>query len=79
MINLKDSKNQPPADTKMQDQYLSFADAVQYLGSGTHNRISKLVRDGHLQAYQVPTVSKLRVLKSEVCSLAVPQLSSKES
>ena len=42
MINLKDSNNQPPTDPKMQDQYLSFADAVQYLGSGTHNRISKL-------------------------------------
>jgi hypothetical protein len=79
MINLKDSNNQPTAVPKMQDQYLSFSDAVKYLGYGTHNRISKMVRDGHLQAYQVPTVSKLRVLKSEVCSLAVPQLSSKQS
>ena len=59
---------------KFEDQYLCFTDAVKFLGSGNHNRISKLVRDGHLQAYQIPTVKKLRVLKSEVCALASPEI-----
>jgi hypothetical protein len=66
------------ADKKIQKQrkhkeFLSFTDAVQILGFGTHNRIAQLVKNGKLQAYKLPLTPKLRVLKKDVESLVTPE------
>lgn len=73
MININ-QENTTQSSVLPKQHFLTFADAAGLLGSGNHNRISQLVRDGHLQAFKIPGVEKPRVLKSEVCALALPQL-----
>jgi hypothetical protein len=58
--------------TKNTDHFLTFSDAASLLGSGTHTRITKLVKQGTLPAYSLPLTPKLRVRKSDVYGLVLP-------
>jgi hypothetical protein len=55
--------------TKNIDHLLTFSDAASLLGSGTHTRITKLVKQGTLPAYSLPLTPRLRVRKSDVLGL----------
>lgn len=50
-------------------KYLTFTDAVKLLGAGTGERIRNFVRDGKIQAYQLPNVVGLRVRNDDVLNL----------
>ena len=56
-------------DTYPNDRFITFTEASEILGSGTHTRIRKLVLKGEIGAYKIPEISKLRVKKSEILKL----------
>lgn len=54
------------------DEFITFSNGARLLGSGTHTRITNLVKKGELQAYSLPLTNKLRVRKSDILNLAQP-------
>ena len=57
------------ADDYPYDRFLTFTEASELLGSGSHHRISLLVKNGILTGYRIPLIPKLRVKKSELLEL----------
>lgn len=52
-----------------EDRFMTFTEASEFLGSGNHTRIRKLVLAGKIPSYKIPDTSKLRVKKSELIHL----------
>ena len=72
MININ-QENTTQSSALPKQHFLTFADAAGLLGSGNHNRISQLVRDGHLQAFKIPGVEKTPCAQvGSVCSCTSP-------
>lgn len=65
-------------DTYPDERFITFTEAAEILGSGNHTRVRKLVLSGELTAYQIPSVTKLRVRKSDLLSLLSAQVDKKE-
>tara|TARA_X000000950_G_scaffold129649_1_gene162027 strand:- start:3395 stop:3625 length:231 start_codon:yes stop_codon:yes gene_type:complete len=56
------------------ERYLTLTEASEYLGSGSHIRVSKLIKSGKLRGYKIPSISKLRVSKTELLKLITPNM-----
>ena len=61
-------------DQYMEERYLTLTEASEYLGSGSHTRVSRLIKSGKLRGYKIPSISKLRVSKTELMKLITPNM-----
>ena len=51
------------------ERFLTFSEASEILGIRSYSRISEMVRNGVLPAFELPDTDRLRVRKSEVLAL----------
>ena len=51
------------------ERYLTFSEASEFLGIRSYSRISEMVRNGFLPAFELPDTDRLRVRKSDVLAL----------
>jgi len=51
------------------ERYLTFSEASEFLGIRSYSRISEMVRNGILPAFELPDTDRLRVRKSDVLAL----------
>jgi hypothetical protein len=56
-------------DDYVGERFLTFSEASELLGIRSYSRISEMVRNGILPAFELPDTDRLRVRKSEVLAL----------
>lgn len=56
-------------DICLGERFITFSEASGILGIRSYSRVSNMVRQGLLQAYELPETDRLRVKQSEIVSL----------
>lgn len=56
-------------DICLGERFITFSEASEILGIRSYSRVSNMVRQGLLQAYELPETDRLRVKQSEIVSL----------
>jgi hypothetical protein len=51
------------------DRFVTFTEASEILGIRSYSRVSSMIREGLLQAYELPETERLRVRQSAIISL----------
>lgn len=59
-------------DNYLGERFITFSEASEILSLCNCNKISKIVREGLIQAYELPNTDRLRLKKSEVIGLISP-------
>ena len=54
------------------ERFITFSEASELFSASSYNKISKIVRDGLLQAYELPGTTRLRVRKGDLLKLIRP-------
>lgn len=56
-------------DSYSGERFLTFSEASEFLGIRSYSRVSEMVRNGILPAFELPDTDRLRVRKSDVLAL----------
>ena len=51
------------------DRFVTFTEASEILGIRSYSRVSSMIREGLLQAYELPETERLRVRQSAIISM----------